>query len=83
MRFKPEQLELEIVTKKDYFLVKPAKGINFWDILIGFSKLLSTPAFQDKNDLWVFRDGNIDFQYSDLDKIKDFAQKYYPKNNNG
>ena len=83
MRFKPEQLELEIITKKNYLLVKPPKGINFWEILIGFSKLLSMPEFQDKNDLWIFRDGNIDFQYSDLDKIKDFAQKYYPKNNNG
>ena len=71
---------MNIAAKKDYILVTPSKGLSFWEVLTGLAKLVSMPEFQEKNDIWVFNKGHLDILYSDLYKIRDFAEKIYPKN---
>ena len=69
----------EILNKKNYILVKPPKGINFWDILMIIGKIIPMPEFKDKNDIWLFRDGSLRLNFSDLQKLKDFGRENYPK----
>jgi hypothetical protein len=37
------------------------------------------PEFKDKNDVWVFKDGQMKMLFSDLYNIKDSVEKLYPK----
>jgi hypothetical protein len=73
------QLGIKIITEKNYILVKPPEGVDYWQIFITIGKLFSMPEFQENNDLWVFREGQFNITYSDLFKIKDFVQKNCPK----
>jgi hypothetical protein len=41
------------------------------------------PEFKDKNDIWVFKDGQLKMLYSDLYNIKDKDQKPYPEGYKG
>ncbi len=77
------KMELDITNKDDYILVGPAKGIDFWGIMAALSKLFSMPEFKDKNDIWVFRHGQVKMLYTDLHKIKESAEKLYPKDSKG
>ena len=83
MEDKLEQLGVKIVIEKDYIVIKPPAGINFWDIYIALGKLIPIREFQDKNDIWVFREGAVDIAYPDLNKIKEIGNKFYPKNAKG
>ena len=55
----------------------------YWEILEANFKLFSMPEFEDKNDIWVFREGQMNLLYTDLYKLKDSVKKLYPKNSNG
>ena len=79
MATESEQLGLRITAREDYILVEPSKGMIFWEVLFGLSKLISMPEFRDRNDLWVFRAGKMDIAYSDLYKIKEYVQKNFPE----
>lgn len=72
------ELGIEILSEKNYILVTPPRGIYFWDILQALRKLFLMPEFQMMNDLWIFREGMLDFDFSDLYKIKDLVEKTYP-----
>ena len=74
-----ERLGLNITTRDVYILVEPSKGINFLEVLHGLAKLLSMPEFQNRNDIWVFRDGKMDITYADLYKIKEYVIKNFPR----
>ena len=74
-----EDFELKITTRENYILVEPSKGVDFLEILAGIAKLLSMPEFQDKNDIWVFREGKMDIAYSDLFKIREYVKINIPK----
>ena len=74
-----EQLGLKITTREDYILVEPSKGIDLLEVLFGLYKLLSMSEFQDKNDVWVFREGKMNIAYSDLYKIKEYVKNNIPK----
>ena len=76
-------MELDITNKDDYILVGPAKGIDFLGIMAAISKLFSMPEFKDKNDIWIFRHGQVEMLYTDLHKIKESAEKLYPKDSKG
>ena len=39
--------------------------------------------FQDKNDIWLFRDGQLAIMYSDLYSIKELVEKVYPAESKG
>lgn len=77
------QLGVKIVIEKDYIVIQPPGGINFWDIYMALGKLIPMCEFQDKNDIWVFREGAVDIAYPDLNKIKEIGNKFYPKNAKG
>lgn len=74
---------MKITSKKDYILVEPPKGIDFWEIIEGIGKLFTFDGFPQKNDIWKFSEGPLSFQYEDIYKIRDFVVNYYPKNQNG
>ncbi len=76
-------MELNLTTYDDYILVEPVNGLDFWEIMEGISKLFSMPEFKDKNDIWVLRDGQVKMLFADLYKIKEHAEKIYPKNSKG
>ena len=69
------QSGLKITVREDYILVEPSKGIDFYEVFLGLSKLLSTPEFHDRNDVWVFREGKMTITISDLYKIKEHLYK--------
>jgi len=74
---------IEIIAEKGYILVIPATGINFWEIFITVGKLIPMPEFADMDDIWVFREGSVDFVDSDFHKLKDFGTQYCPENAKG
>ena len=74
------QLGIKSIAEKNYILVKPPEGVDYWQVFTTIGKLFSMPEFQEKNDLWVFREGQFNITYSDLFKIRDFVEKNYPKN---
>jgi hypothetical protein len=75
--------DIEIITKEDYILVKPPAGVNFWELFMTIGKLLPMPDYQEKNDIWLFRDGSVSLNFSDLQKLKDFSRKNIPKQAKG
>jgi len=79
MNTDPTQSGIEIILQKDYILVKPPEGVNFWDIFMTLGKFISKPEFQDKNDIWLLRDGSVNLNFSDLQKINDFLRENIPK----
>lgn len=79
MKTDPTQSGIEIILQKDYILVKPPEGVNFWDIFMTLGKFISKPEFQDKNDIWLLRDGSVNLNFSDLQKINDFLRENIPK----
>ena len=76
-------MSLKITAKHDYILVEPSAGVDYWEILEGISKLFSMPEFEDNNDIWVFREGQVKILYSDLYKVKDSVKELYPADSNG
>ena len=79
----PTLSEIEIIPKEDYILVKPPAGVDFWDIYMTIGKLVPLPEYQEKNDIWLFRDGNVSLDYSDLQKLKDFSKENIPQKAKG
>jgi len=75
-------MPMKITNEKDYILVEPSEGIDFWEIIEGIGKLFTMDGFPQKNDIWKFREGPLSFQYEDIYKIKDFVGNYYPKYRN-
>jgi hypothetical protein len=39
--------------------------------------------FKDKNDVWVFKDGQLKMLFTDLYSIKDSVKKLYPQDSKG
>ena len=75
--------KIEIISKEDYILVKPPRGINYSEILMTLGKLIPMPDFQEKNDIWIFRLGKVCVRFSDLASLKDLSREYYPKISKG
>ena len=76
-------MPLNVTNTDDYILVEFSKGMDYWGIMAGISKLFSMPEFKDKNDVWVFKDGQLKMRYTDLYSIKDSVAKLYPKDSKG
>ena len=72
-------MPLNININDDFILVESTAGMDYWEIMEGISKLFSMPEFKDKNDVWVFKDGQMKVLFSDLYNIKDSVEKFYPK----
>lgn len=47
------------------------------------SQLFSRPDFQEKNDIWLFREGHLKMMYGDLYNIKEMVAKLYPPDSKG
>jgi hypothetical protein len=73
------KMPLNITDKDSYILVEPSKGMDYWEIMEGISKLFSMPEFKDKNDVWVFKDGPLKMYFTDLYSIIDSVAKLYPE----
>ena len=76
-------MSLNITIEDDYILVESPVGMVYWEIMEGISKLFAMPEFRDKNDIWLFRDGQLKIIFSDLYSIKDMAEKLYPTASKG
>ena len=72
-----------ITANDDYILAEYSTGMDYWEIMDGISKLFSMPEFKDKNDIWVFRDGQIRMLYTDLYQIKNSVEQLHPKGSKG
>jgi hypothetical protein len=73
---------MKITNVKDYILVEPSAGIDFWEIIEGIGKLLSLDGFPQKGDIWKLKEGPLSFLYDDIYRLKEFVFKYYPRNQN-
>ena len=69
---------MKITTKENYILVEPSKGVDFLELSLVLTKLLSLPEITDKHDVWVFREGKMAIAYTDLYKIKDYISHNCP-----
>ena len=74
-----ERSGFKITTRKNYILIKPSKGIDFFEVLFGVSKLISATKFHHRNHVWVFRKGKMTIAYTDLYKIKEYVRNNFPK----
>ena len=72
-------MSLKINSTDEYIIVEFSKGMDFWEIMEGIHKICSMPGFKDKNDIWVFRDGQLIILYADLYDLKNWVEKFYPK----
>ena len=77
------KMSLQITSEDDYILVEFTTQVNFWRLMEGIAEVFSMPEFKSKNDIWVFRKGQMEFSFTDLNKIKDLAGKFYPIDSNG
>ena len=76
-------MTLEITDKEDYLLVEPSEGMDYWEILEAIPAVFLMPKFKDKDDIWVFRKGQMRIHYSDLNTLKGVAEKLHPEESNG
>ena len=77
-------MTLEITDKNDYILVEPSMGMDYWKILEALPALFFLMLeFNDKDDIWVFRGGQMKILYSDLYTIKDVAERLHSKESQG
>ena len=76
-------MPFKITIEDNYILVESLGGMVYWEIMEGISKLFAMPEFKDKNDLWLFRDGQLKIMYSDLHSIKGLVEKVYPTDSRG
>ena len=74
-----ENTGLEIKNLKNYILVQANKSVIFFDIIRSIAKLFTMNAYQEKNDIWVFGNGDVNCLYSDLHEIKNFIKEHYPR----
>ena len=73
----------EIISEKDYILIIPPDGLNFWEIVSAVGRLFPMREFQLKNAIWVFREGPVDFLLDDLFRLKEFTKNQFPANAKG
>ena len=76
-------MTLKITDKEDYILVEPSEGMDYWEILEAIPAVFLMPQFKDKDDIWVFRKGQMKVYYSDLNTLKGVAEKLHPEESNG
>jgi hypothetical protein len=76
-------MPLKITNKDNYILVESTAEVNFWTILEGIAEIFSMHEFKTKNDIWVFRESQMNFSHNGLAKIKEMAGKFYPKDSIG
>ena len=76
-------MALKITKENDYILVEPSIGMVYWDILKAIPNVLLMPEFKDKNDIWLFREGQMKILYTDLHSIRDVAEKLHPNESKG
>ena len=69
----------EITITKDYNLVEPKEGINFREIRRAVARLFYASGIPEKNGIWVFREGQENFSYDDLYRLKELIKENYPK----
>lgn len=77
------KMPLKITIKENYILIESSAGMVYWDIIEGILKLFAMPEFRNKNDIWLFKNGQLKMMYSDLHNIKDMAEKLYPDGSKG
>ncbi len=68
----------KITIKKDYVLLEPKEGTDYWEIKRGVARLFYVPEIPEKNRIWVFREGPEKFSYDDLHKLRDIIKENYP-----
>jgi hypothetical protein len=76
-------MPLNITNNDDYILAEYSEGMDYWEIMDGISKLFSIPEFKVKNDIWVFKEGQLKMMFTDLYSIKDSVKKLYPEGSTG
>ena len=69
----------KITIKKDYILLEPKDGVDYWEIRGGLARLFYVPGIPHKNRIWLFHKGPENFAYDYLLKLKDFIVENYPK----
>ena len=69
----------KITIKKDYVLLEPKEGTDYWEVQRGVARLFYVPEIPDKNRIWVFSEGPEQFSYEDLHKLRDIIKENYPK----
>ena len=69
----------KITIKKDYILLEPKDGTDYWEIQGGVARLFYVPGIPDKNRIWVFREGPENLSYDYLNKLRDFIKENYPR----
>jgi len=70
----------EITVKKDYILIEPKIGADFWEIQRGIARLFYVSEIPKKPRIWLFREGPQKLAEDDLYKIRDILKKNYPEN---
>ena len=76
-------MSLKFTNYDAYILIESQTGMDYWEIIEGIPKLISTPEFKNKNDIWEFKSDQIKMSYTDLQKIKNLVEKICPKNSKG
>ena len=74
-----QKMSPKITITKEYNLVEPKEGINFREIRRAVARLFYASGIPEKNGIWVFREGQENFSYDDLFRLKELIKENYPK----
>jgi len=74
-----QKMSPEITVKKDYILIEPKEGADFWEIQRGIARLFYVTEIPKKNRIWLFREGTQKLTEADLYKIRDLLKENYPQ----
>jgi hypothetical protein len=73
-----QEMSPQITIKKDYVLIEPKEGTDYWEIQRGVARLFYVDEIPKKNRIWVLREGPEKFSYDDLHKLRDIIKENYP-----
>ena len=74
-----QKMSPKITITKEYNLVEPEEGVNFREIRRAVARLFYASGIPEKNGIWVFREGQENFSYDDLYRLKELIKENYPK----
>ena len=69
----------EIKLNRDYILVELNEGISYREIRRAIARLFYVSGIPQKNNIWVFREGQEKFSDEYLYQVRDIIKENYPK----
>ena len=72
-------MTISIRKNNGYFLVKPSQGVDYLEILEVILRLSGSEEYKGKHGIWHFKEGPLEFEIEDINRIKNLISEAYPE----